>query len=124
LDFSATIRQSGQVSLIDLNGRLTFFEVGILRENISRLVREGRKQMVLNLAGLLYLDSSGIGELARIYVMVVKSGGEVKVVGLTPRIAEILKITQLYQVFPEFPDEPAALQSFSPPHRNKPSGSA
>jgi anti-sigma B factor antagonist len=112
LDFSATIRQSAQVSLIDLNGRLTFFEVGILRENITRLVREGRKQIVLNLSGLQYLDSSGIGELARMYVMVVKNGGEMKVIGLTPKIEEILKVTHLSQVFPEFPDEQTALQSF------------
>lgn len=112
MEFSATIRQSAQVSLIDLNGRLTFFEVGILRENIARLLREGRKQMVLNLSGLQYLDSSGIGELARMYVMVVKSGGEMKVIGLTPKIEEILKITHLYQVFPEFPDEQTALRSF------------
>jgi anti-sigma B factor antagonist len=115
LDFSATIRQSAQVSLIDLRGRLTFFEVGILRENISRLVREGRKHMVLNLSALHYLDSSGIGELARMYVMVVKNGGEMKVVGLTPKIEEILKITHLHQVFPEFPDEQTALQSFPAP---------
>lgn len=112
MEFSATIRQSEQVSLIDLHGRLTFFEVGILRDNITRLVREGRKQLVLNLSGLQYLDSSGIGELARMYVMVVKSGGEMKVVGLSPKIEEVLKITHLYQVFPEFPDEQAALQSF------------
>jgi anti-sigma B factor antagonist len=112
LEFSATIRQSAEVSLIDLNGRLTFFEVGVLRENITRLVREGRKQLILNLSGLQYLDSSGIGELARVYVMVVKSGGQMKVVGLSPKIEEVLKITHLYQVFPEFPDEQAALQSF------------
>lgn len=112
LDFSATIRHSAQVSLIDLRGRLTFFEVGILRESIARLVREGHKQLVLNLGGLQYLDSSGIGELARLYVSVVKSGGEMKVTGLTPKIEQILKITHLSQVFPEYPDENAALQSF------------
>jgi anti-sigma B factor antagonist len=112
LEFSATIRQSGQVSLISLNGRLTFFEVGILRENITRLVREGRKQMVLNLSGLNYIDSSGIGELARMYVLVVKNGGAMRVVGLTSKIEEVLRVTHLSQVFPEFPDEQAALDSF------------
>lgn len=112
LDFSATIRHSAQVSLIDLRGRLTFFEVGILRESITRLVREGHKQLVFNLGGLEYLDSSGIGELARLYVTVVKSGGEMKVTGLTPKIDQILRITHLSQVFPEYPDENAALQSF------------
>jgi anti-sigma B factor antagonist len=121
LDFSATIRHSAQASLIDLRGRLTFFEVGVLRENVTRLLREGHKHIVLNLSALQYLDSSGIGELARIYVMVLKSGGEMKVVGLSRNVEEILKVTHLYQLFPEFPDEQAALQSF--PAADKPSGS-
>ena len=67
----------------------------------------------MNLSGLQYLDSSGIGELARIYVTVVKESGQLKVVGLSAKVEDILKITQLYQVFPEFPSEEAALQSFS-----------
>ncbi len=67
---------------------------------------------MLNLSGLKYLDSSGIGELARVYVMVVKQSGQMKVIGLSSKIEEVLKITQLYQVFPEFPDEAAALKSF------------
>ena len=113
MDFSATIRHSAHASLIDVRGRLTFFDVGVLRENVSRLLAEGRKQMVLNLSELRYLDSSGIGELARIYVMVLKSGGEMKVVGLSQSIEDVLKVTRLYQVFPEFPDEEAALQSFT-----------
>jgi anti-sigma B factor antagonist len=112
LDFSATIRHTPHASLIALRGRLTFFEVGVLRENITRLLAEGRKHLVLNLSGLQYLDSSGIGELARIYVMVLNGGGELKVVGLSRNVEEVLKVTHLYQVFPEFPDEEAALQSF------------
>jgi anti-sigma B factor antagonist len=112
LDFSATIRHTPHASLIDLRGRLTFFEVGVLRENVSRLLGEGHKHIVLNLSGLQYLDSSGIGELARIYVMVLKGGGETKVVGLSRNVQEVLKVTHLYQVFPEFPDEEAALESF------------
>jgi anti-sigma B factor antagonist len=112
LDFSATIRHSGQASLIDLHGRLTFFEVGVLRENVTRLLGEGHKYIVLNLSALQYLDSSGVGELARMYAMVLKSGGEMKVVGLSRNIENILKITHLHQVLPEFPDEEAALESF------------
>jgi anti-sigma B factor antagonist len=112
LDFSATIRHTPQASLIYLRGRLTFFEVGVLRENVTRLLREDHKHIVLNLSGLQYLDSSGIGELARMYVMVLKGGGEMKVVGLSRNVQEVLKVTHLYQVFPEFPDEEAALQSF------------
>jgi len=119
LDFSATIRHTPHASLIALRGRLTFFEVGVLRENMTRLLAEGRKHLVLNLSGLQYLDSSGIGELARIYVMVLKGGGELKVVGLSRNVEEILKVTHLYQVFPEFPDEEAALQSFPGARVNK-----
>jgi anti-sigma B factor antagonist len=110
--FAVTIRQAGPISLLDITGRLTSFEIGALRESISRLLKQGRKNIVLNLSGLQYLDSSGIGELARVYVSVVKESGEMKVVGLSPKVEEILKITQLYQVFPEFPSEEAALQSF------------
>jgi anti-sigma B factor antagonist len=112
LDFSATIRHTPQGSLIDLRGRLTFFEVGVLRENVTRLLGEGHKHIVLNLSALQYLDSSGIGELARMYVMVLKAGGEMKVVGLSRNVQDVLKVTHLYQVFPEFPDEETALQSF------------
>jgi anti-sigma B factor antagonist len=111
-NFSATIRHTGAVSLVDLSGRLTSFEAGALREAVSRLLKEGRKNIVLNLSALQYLDSSGIGELARAYVAVVKQGGEMKAIGLSSRVEEILKVTKLYQVFPEFPNEEAALESF------------
>jgi len=111
-NFSATIRQSGAVSLVDLSGRLTSFEAGALREAIHRLLKEGRKNIVLNLNALQYLDSSGIGELARSYASVVKEGGQMKAIGLSSRVEEILKVTKLYQVFPEFPSEEAALESF------------
>jgi len=117
-NFSATIRQTGPISLMDVSGRLTSFESGVLRDSISRLLKEGRRKFILNLRGLEYLDSSGIGELARVYVSVVKLGGEMKVVGLSSKIEEIFRITQLYQVLPEFPDEQSALQSF-PESRGK-----
>lgn len=115
MSFSATIRQVGSVSVLKLAGKLTSIESGALRTSISRLLQEGRRQFVLNLRGLEYLDSSGIGDLAQAYLSVVKRGGEMKVVGLSERIEEILKITHLYQVFPEFRDEQAALQSFPQP---------
>ena len=120
-NFAVTIRHAGAISLLDVSGRLTSFEVGALRESISRLLKQGRKDIVLNLSGLQYLDSSGIGELARIYVSVVKESGQMKVIGLSPKVEEILKITQLYQVFPEFPSEEAALESFPESGRKDPS---
>ena len=118
-NFSVTIRHAGPVSLLDVSGRLTSFETGALRESISRLLKQGRNNIVLILSGLQYLDSSGIGELANIYVSVVKASGQMKVVGLSPKIEEVLKIAQLYQVFQEFPSEEAALESFDPSARKE-----
>ena len=112
MNFSATIRQVGHVSVVEVTGKLTSLETGALTNSIAQLLKEGRKQILLNLRGLAYLDSSGIGDLVRTYMSVIKSGGEMKVVGLTDKAEEILKITKLYQVFQEFQDERSALQSF------------
>ena len=112
MNFSATIRQAGQVSVVEVSGKLTSFEGGALRNSIAQLLKEGRKQILLNLSGLTYLDSSGVGDLVHTYMSVIKRGGEMKVVGLTDKVEEILKITQLYQVFQEFQDERSALKSF------------
>ena len=112
VNFSVKIRQQDQVALIAVSGHLTFFEVGALRDAVQALLKQSRKNILLNLTGLQYLDSSGIGELARIYVNVVKQGGAMKVIGLSPKVEEVLKITHLSQIFQEFPDEQSALRSF------------
>jgi len=112
LSFSVIIRQADPASLVEVSGRLTSFEAGAVRDAILGLLKRGKTNIVLNLSGLEYLDSSGIGELVRNYLTVVKKGGAMKVVGLASKVEEILKITQLHRVFPEFPDEASALESF------------
>jgi len=112
VSFSVNIRHADGIALVEVKGRLTSFESKAFRDMVHDLVTQGQTNIVLNLSGLDYLDSSGIGELVRNYMTVVKKGGAMKVVGLAPKVEEILKITQLYQVFPEFPDEASALQSF------------
>ena len=75
---------------------------------------------MLNVRGSIYLDSSGVGELVNCYMSVIKQGGEMKVVGLTPKVEEILKITQLYRVFQDFStNEETALQSFPETRKRK-----
>jgi len=112
VNFSAAIRHTGNVSIIDLNGQLTSFASGVLRQTIGDLMVQGKKQIVLNVGNLNYLDSSGVGALVNCYMGVIKQGGEMKVVGLTPKVEEVLKITQLYRIFQEFQNEEEALQSF------------
>lgn len=114
VNFSVKIHQRENVALMEVAGNLTYFEVSALRDAIQRLLREKKNNILLNLSQLQYLDSSGIGELARMYVGVVKSGGSMKVIGLTQKVEEILKVTHLSQVFQEFPDEISALRSFQP----------
>jgi anti-sigma B factor antagonist len=118
LSFTIKIRQADHVTLMDVSGQLTSLEGQAFRDAIQRLLRQGEINIILNLKDLEYLDSSGIGELVRNYLAVVKKGGTMKVVGLAPKVEEILKITQLYQVFPEFPDEESALESFPKPSRS------
>ena len=112
MKFSASIRRVGAVSIVDIAGELTSSTRDVLTNTITELLAQGRKDILLNLSGLDYVDSSGIGDLVANYLRVIKAGGEMKVVGLTPRIEEVLKITQLYQVFPDFQDEQSALNSF------------
>jgi anti-sigma B factor antagonist len=118
VNFTMDVRQSGAVSLVEVTGRLTSFEAKAFREMIHNLLRNGKTNIVLNLTRLEYLDSSGIGELVRNYMTTVKRGGAMRVVGLAPKVEEILKVTQLYQVFPEFPDEVTALESFAVSQRS------
>ncbi|MGB7845773.1 MAG: STAS domain-containing protein [Candidatus Acidiferrum sp.] len=113
MNFSVNVRQAEGISLVEVTGRLTSFESKAFREMIHGLLKQRQTNIVLNLTRLEYLDSSGIGELARNYLSIVKQGGAMKVVGLAPKVEEILRVTQLYQVFPEFPDEASALESFS-----------
>jgi len=120
VSFSLNVRQADGVALVGLTGRFTSFESKAFRDTISGLVKDGQTNIVLNLSALDYLDSSGIGELVRNYMTVVKKGGAMKVVGLAPKVEEILKVTQLYQVFPEFPDEASALESFPGAQRSSP----
>lgn len=123
MSFSVKIRQTEKASLVDVKGRLTSYEAHAFRDAIQGLIKQGRRNILLNLTNLDYLDSSGVGELVKNYLAVVKSGGAMKVVGLAPKIEQIFKITQLYQVFPEFPDEASALESF-PAESRKKSGKA
>jgi len=113
VNFSLSIRQKDHVALVGVAGYLTSFEVGALRDSIRQPLEDGRSNILLNLSGLTYLDSSGIGELARLYVAVVKQGGVMKVIGLTPKVEEVLKVTRLSLVLQEFPDEQTALGSFA-----------
>ena len=106
-------RQAGDVTILDMNGAVRIGEGSItLRDAIRGLADEGKKKIILNLAGVNYVDSSGIGELIANYTTVSRQGGQLKLLNLTDRIQNLLVITKLLTVFYAYEDESEALKSF------------
>lgn len=106
-------RHVGDVTVIDAVGRITLGEgSSVFRETIKDLVTKGNKKVLLNLAEVSYIDSSGIGELVSGFTSVSNAGGSLKLLNLTKRIQDLLQITKLYTVFEVFDNEAKALSSF------------
>jgi anti-sigma B factor antagonist len=109
-----TTRQVGDVTVIDANGRITLGEGSSnFRDTIRDLSAKGQKKLLLNLADVSYIDSSGIGEMVSAFTSVTNQGGQLKLLNLTKRVKDLLQITKLYTVFEVFDDEAAAVRSFS-----------
>ncbi len=108
-----TNRQVGDVTVIDAKGRITLGEGSSdFRDTIKELVSKGQKNVLVNLAQITYIDSSGIGEMVSGYTTVANAGGKLKLLSLTKRIQDLLQITKLYTVFEVYDDEAAGLASF------------
>ncbi len=108
-----SVRQVGDVSVVDAAGRITLGEgSSAFREVIRDLVNKGSRKVLLNLADISYIDSSGIGELVSGFTTVANHGGQLKLLRLTKRVQDLLQITKLYTVFEVFEDESAAVRSF------------
>ncbi len=106
-------RQAGDVTILDLNGAIRMGQGSIaLRDSIRGLVDGGKTKILLNLAGVKHVDSSGIGELIANYTTLSKAGGQLKLLNLTERIQNLLVITKLLTVFDVYEAESEALNSF------------
>ncbi|MEW6361028.1 MAG: STAS domain-containing protein [Pyrinomonadaceae bacterium] len=113
-DLTISERQAGDVTILDLEGKVTIGEGSVaLRNAIRRLLGEGKNKILLNLAGVGYIDSSGIGELVSSFTAVNKEGGTLKLLNLTQKIQDLLAITKLLTVFDVYNDEAEALASFN-----------
>ena len=107
-------RQVGNVTVIDVAGRITLGEgSSALRETLRDLVAKNHNKILLNLADVTYIDSSGIGELVSGYTTVTNTGGSLKLLNLNKRVKDLLQITKLYTVFEVHEDEAAAIRSFA-----------
>jgi anti-sigma B factor antagonist len=106
-------RTVGDVTVLDLQGRLTIDEGATeLRDRLADIVARGQTKILLNLAGVPYMDSGGLGELVRCSLVAKRHNGSVRLVNLTSKIADLLAITKLLTVFDTFETEAAGLASF------------
>lgn len=113
MSMKATVRQVDSVTVVDLSGRITLGEgCAQLRELIRGEVGKGNKKVLLNLADVTYIDSSGIGELVSAFTAVSNQGGQLKLLNLTKKVHDLLQITKLYTVFDVHDDEVKAITSF------------
>jgi anti-sigma B factor antagonist len=111
---SAKIRRVGDVAVVDLEGRITLGEsTGLLRDNFRQLLAQGTKKIVLNLGGVTYVDSAGLGELVGVYTTAKNQGGGVKLLNLQKKLNDLLQVTKLHTVFESYDNEEQAVNSFS-----------
>jgi anti-sigma B factor antagonist len=112
---SVSHRRIGDVTIIDVEGRLTEEDNAniMLRDELSALVLQGRKNILLNLSNVLYLGSAGLGAIVHGYTSLRHHGGVLKLLNVKGRVHETLRMTRLLSVFDVFDAEPEALASFA-----------
>jgi anti-sigma B factor antagonist len=106
-------REVDGVVVLDLNGRITLGEGSVqLRDAIRGLIGQGKKNVLLNMGEVNYIDSSGLGELVSAYTTAKNQQAEVKLLKLTRKVHDLLQLTKLYTVFDIKDDEASAIASF------------
>ena len=109
----SSVRDHGDIRIIELGGKITIGGGDVkVRELISHALEDDKNNIVFDLGGVTAIDSSGIGEMVACYTTVTKRGGQLKLMHLSPKITDILQVTQLITVFDVFDDEREALGSF------------
>jgi anti-sigma B factor antagonist len=113
MSLKASSREIDGVIVIDLDGRITLGDgSALLRDLIRENLTKGHTKLLLNLAAISYLDSTGLGELVSGYRLVKSNGGELKLLSLNKKVSDLLQVTKLYAVFDIHNDESQAVASF------------
>jgi anti-sigma B factor antagonist len=106
-------RQSGSVAVLDLSGKITLGEDGtLLKDKLHSLLHQGKKNILLNLGQVQYVDSAGLGALVSAYTTVTREGGSLKLVNVTKKLQDLLSITKLLTVFDTYDSEDEAVRSY------------
>lgn len=106
-------RASGSITILDLTGKLVLGDGDtLLKDKVHSLVFQGRKQVLLDMGAVSFVDSTGLGALVASFVTVKNNGGQIKLVNLTKRLHDLLVISKLVNVFETFDSEADAIRSF------------
>jgi anti-sigma B factor antagonist len=111
-----TERRVGDVTILELHGRLVMDEDTSCTELIDDLVRQGRIRLILDLRDVSYIDSAGVGALIAKYVSLRRRGGDLRLVSLSDRVRRVITIARLLDVFDTFESEDLAVRSYSVLH--------
>ena len=115
MDLQISIRESGDVAILDLQGRATIgADSDLLISHLQRLIASGVRKLLLNLDDLTQLDSSGISAITKTYVSLGRQGGSLKLLRPCGRVRAVLRVVRLPDIIPTFEDEAQALASFRP----------
>jgi anti-anti-sigma factor len=111
-----SIRKSGDVTIVDLRGRSTIDdgESESLSNQLQKLVANGVRKLLLNLADLAKVDSSGVAIIVRTFVSLKREGGDLKLASPSGLVLEVLTVFRLISTIPTFENEAEALASFQP----------
>ena len=103
------------VAIITVTGDITLNKGGdvLLKDKVQSLIQQGHKNLVIDLGGVSYVDSAGLGQLVHAYATTKNKGGSLKLLNVTKRLKDLLVVTKLLTVFDTYDDEKAALASFS-----------
>lgn len=106
-------REEGSIVVIEPKGKITIGEGDLLlRDEITKLLAENKKLLILDLSDVSYMDSAGVGELVSVFTSVKNRGGSLKLSCLTKKIKDLLTITQLMTIFDTYETTPEAISSF------------
>jgi anti-sigma B factor antagonist len=110
-----TERTNGGVCILDIDGPITIGPGGsdMLADKVRSLLQQGHRQLLINLAAVPYMDSTGLGAMVHAYATATRQGGSVKLLNSTKKLHDLLVITKLSTVFESFDSEPAAVASFA-----------
>jgi anti-sigma B factor antagonist len=107
-------RNVGDVAIVTVTGDITLNQGGdvLLKDKINSLLQQGAKKVLLDLGGVAYVDSAGLGQLVSVHTTMGSHGGRLKLLNLSKRLTDLLVVTKLVTVFDSYEDEAEALASF------------